>query len=326
MPADSPHPPRPIVRGRRFATPNPEAVHHSFADAARWMASRRPGAWPRTVDVTPTVPRARVGPGELVATWVGHTTVLVQVDGVNVLTDPIWSARCSPVQWAGPKRVAAPGVRLDDLPPIDVVVISHDHYDHLDAATVKQLAAAHPECTFVVPMGVDRRLRGWGIDHCIAATWWDACEVAGLRITCTPAQHFSGRTAFDRDTTLWATWMLEPKQGGAVWFGGDTGWFDAGFRAIGDAFDDVRLALIPIGAFAPRWFMSPVHIDPQQAVDLARIVGARAVLATHHRTFPLADDGYDQPADELAAALADADEPDGWFRVLAHGEVWDVSV
>ena len=232
MPADSPHPPRPIVRGRRFATPNPEAVHHSFADAARWMARRRPGAWPRTVDVTPTVPRARVGPGELVATWVGHTTVLVQVDGVNVLTDPIWSARCSPVQWAGPKRVAAPGVRLDDLPPIDVVVISHDHYDHLDAATVKQLAAAHPECTFVVPVGVDRRLSAWGIHRCIAATWWDACEIAGLRITCTPAQHFSGRTAFDRDTTLWATWMLEPKQGGAVWFGGDTGWFDAGFRAM----------------------------------------------------------------------------------------------
>jgi len=244
---------------------------------------------------------------------------------VNLLTDPIWSDRCSPLSWAGPKRVAPPGVRFEDLPPIDVVVLSHDHYDHLDAPTVRRIVEAHAACTFVAPVGVGRRLAAWGAAHVVEASWWDAVDVCGLRITCTPAQHFSGRTAFDRDTTLWATWMIEPAEGGAIWFGGDTGWFEGGFRAIGDAFDDVRLALIPIGAFEPRWFMSPVHIDPQQAVELARIVGARHVLATHHRTFPLADDGYDQPANELAACLDEASEADGWFRVVAHGEAWDVA-
>lgn len=263
----------------------------------------------------------RVEGGDLVVQWVGHSTLLVQTSGLNLLTDPIWSPRCSPVSFAGPKRVADPGVPFDWLPPIDVVLLSHDHFDHFDQPTLKALHAKHRP-VFVVPSRVGRRLRRLAGARVAELGWWETVSVRNSRVVAVPAQHHSGRGLGDRFETLWCGFVVDTPAAGAIYFAGDTGWWEEGLAAIGETFPDIRLAAIPIGAYEPRWFMSPVHIDPVEAVDLLELVGASSGVAIHHATFQLSDEPMTEPVERLRAELDARDLPGDRFRALRHGEIW----
>jgi len=251
-------------------------------------------------------------------TFVNHATTLLQMDGVNVLTDPIWSDRCSPVEFAGPKRVRPPGLRFEDLPPIDVVLISHSHYDHLDLPTLKRLARAHHP-RFIVGRGVGRILEGAGIGPVTELDWWRGEELrAGFRITSVPTQHFANRGIADRDTTLWTGYTVAGASGTAF-FAGDTG-FGPQFAEIRKRAGPIRLAILPIGAYKPEWFMGPIHMSPRQALDAHNILGAGTSVAIHFGTFRLAEDGQTEAPDELRKAVAEAGDPLPRFWVLDFGE------
>ncbi|HUI40440.1 MAG TPA: MBL fold metallo-hydrolase [Terriglobia bacterium] len=301
---------------------NPQAQVGGFLDLLRWLRTRRPGPWRRWIPSVPgPKPVPRTGPGELRVTFVGHSTVLLQVEGLNVLTDPIWSDRASPVSWAGPRRHRAPGLRLEDLPPIDVLFISHDHYDHLDAPTLRRLCHAHQPAVFC-PLGVDPLLETLGSTQPRAMGWWESSALQpGFRVHCTPAQHFSGRSLFNRNRTLWCSWLLEAPHGN-VYFGADTG-FGPHLEETARRFPPPRLALLPIGAFRPEWFMGPVHMSPDDALRAHRVLGAGTSVAIHHGTFRLADDGETEAADRLRALVKSTPAPTP-FLALEEGVAYEV--
>jgi L-ascorbate metabolism protein UlaG (beta-lactamase superfamily) len=282
-----------------------DAPHGGFGRFLKWRWMRHANPWsPRSnlaVDsMFPMV--ARTARGDLHVTFVNHATVLIQVDGLNILTDPIWSERASPVSFAGPKRTHPPGIRFEDLPPIDVVLISHSHYDHMDLPTLRRLETAHhPQV--VVGLGNGAVLREAGLARVTELDWWQSLQLRpGIQVTGVPSQHFSGRGLFDGDRTLWLGYVIEGPAG-ATYFAGDTG---AGphFAQIRARFGRPRLAILPIGAYRPEWFMEAVHISPEQAVQADEILGAGTAMAMHFGTFALADDGQDEPAGELVRALA----------------------
>ncbi len=305
--AESMNPPYPVsdhFDGEHFFNPgggNPRG----FRDLLRWQFNRQQGAWPAWVENTaqPALPAA-LGPRECAVTFVGHASFLLQFAGLNVLTDPIWSERCSPVSWAGPKRVRAPGLAFEALPRIDLVLLSHNHYDHLDLPTLRRLHAAHRPL-IVTTLGNRPFLADEGIDHVVELDWWQAHEPKpGVKVTVTPAQHFAARGLGDRFKTLWGGFVLATPAG-RIWFAGDSGYFD-GFKAIGDKLGPFDLSLIPIGAYEPRWFMAPVHCTPAEAITIHRDARSRRSLGMHFGCFPLADDGYEQPVADFRAAHATA--------------------
>ncbi len=259
------------------------------------------------------------------ATWVGHATVLVQLRGVNILTDPIWSERASPFTFTGPKRKTAPGLDYAQLPHIDVVLISHNHYDHLDRATVLKLneqAGGAP--LFLVPLGIKPWMKDIGITNVQELDWWDKTAVKGLDFNFVPVQHWSARGLTDRFQTLWGGWTVQAKADGAqppfsLLFAGDTG-FSKDFQDIADRFKRFDLALLPIGAYEPRWFMQPQHVDPGEAVKIHQIVHADKSIGIHWGTFELADESLDVPPKVLAAELKKADVQADRFVTLKHGE------
>ncbi len=251
-------------------------------------------------------------------TWIGHASFLLQWGGRNVLTDPHFSERASPFSFAGPKRLAPPGLALEALPPIDLILISHNHYDHLDDASVRRLALAHPHAHFIVPHGLRPWLLRRGAQTVIELDWWQTVDLAGYRVTAVPAQHFSGRGLFDRDRTLWCGFVLEVA-GARAYFAGDTG-YSQDFADIGQRYTPIDLAMIPIGAYAPRWFMEPVHVDPEQAVRIHQDVGARRSVAMHWGGFRLTAEPPDEPPLQLKRALQAQSLSDQDFSVLRHGE------
>lgn len=258
-------------------------------------------------------------------TWIGHATALVQIGGVNILTDPVFSQRASPFSFIGPSRRTPPGLRLSELPHIDVVLISHSHYDHLDTASVRALnAQAGGPPRFLVPLGIKRWLAGKGIDNAEELNWGDRTRVAGLDVWFVPATHWSARSMGDRNDTLWGGWVVKTPPGAShpysLYFAGDTGYSNDAKR-IGAAFGGFDLALIPIGAYAPRWFMAPQHIDPEEAVKVFRDVGARQAIGIHWGTFELTDEPLDEPPAKLAGATRAAGLPDDAFSVLHHGQM-----
>ena len=251
-------------------------------------------------------------------TWVGHATFLLQVAGLNVLTDPVFSRRVSPFSFAGPERLAPLGLSLAELPPIDLVLISHNHYDHLDDSAVKVLAREHPGVTFVVPLGLKSWFAARGIERVLELDWWQDGAVGDARVTALPAQHFSGRGPFDRNATLWCSLLLEVA-GQRVYFAGDTG-YSKDFADIGAAYPGIDLALLPIGAYEPNWFMRSVHVNPEEAVRMFQDLGAKHAAAMHWGTFRLTLEPLDEPPQRLAQALAKAGiEPERFF-VMQHGE------
>jgi N-acyl-phosphatidylethanolamine-hydrolysing phospholipase D len=232
-------------------------------------------------------------------TWIGHATFLVRLDGVRFLTDPVFAHRVSPLSFAGPQRLVAPGVPLADLPPVDFAVISHDHYDHTDVAAIRALAERGVR--FVTPLGVGELVRRAG-GHAVELDWWQTAEVAGLRVHCVPAQHFSGRGLFDRNRRLWAGFVVEgPTR--RIYHAGDTGYF-GGFAQIAARLGPIDLALLPIGAYLPRAMMQRVHLDPEEAVRAALDLRARATVGMHFGTFDLADEPLDEPPRRFLAEAA----------------------
>ncbi|BDC42153.1 MBL fold metallo-hydrolase [Paraburkholderia terrae] len=258
-------------------------------------------------------------------TWIGHATALLQINGVNVITDPMFSERASPFTFAGPKRRVPPGLALDELPHIDVVLISHSHYDHLDTASVEALnGQPGGPPLFLVPLGIKDWLAKKGITNAQELDWGDETSVAGLDFWFVPATHWSARSLTDRNETLWGGWVLKTPAGAAhpvsVYFAGDTG-YSNDFKRIGAAFGCVDLALIPVGAYEPRWFMGPQHVDPQQAVQIFEDVRAKKAIGIHWGTFELTDEALDEPPKKLAEATHEAGLPDDAFTVLHHGQM-----
>jgi L-ascorbate metabolism protein UlaG (beta-lactamase superfamily) len=253
-----------------------------------------------------------VNGNELRVTMINHSTLLLQQGGINLLTDPIWSARASPFTAIGPRRRREVGVRWQDLPRVDVVLLSHNHYDHLDLLTLRRLAD-RGQCQFIVPARVARLLQSRNIGPVHELDWGEALPLPGRTVHCVPALHFSARTLFDRNRTLWCGYMIEAADR-VLYFAGDTA-FGNHFAAIRERFGAPRLALLPIGAYEPRWFMSPVHMAPDEAMRAHEILAAATSIAIHHGTFQLADEGIDTPKKRLLACA-----PGNSFLVLDNGQ------
>ncbi|MFS8037089.1 MBL fold metallo-hydrolase [Xanthobacter sp. AM11] len=311
--------------GMRFFNPDHPSTDKSLHDLLRWRRQERVrGAWPAVppLPVAQDVPPAAIAGGIRVS-MVGHATVLIQFKGLNILTDPVWSQRASPLPLLGPRRFTPPGIAFDALPPIHAVLISHNHYDHLDLPTLKRLWRAHRP-RVIAPLGNDAVIRrkvpqipvetgDWGARFALSD---EVCAVIH------PANHWSARTLRDRRLALWGGFVLETGEG-PVYFVGDTGYGSGEvFRAVRRAFGPPCLAIIPIGAYEPRWFMAPQHVDPREAVRILEDTGAAQALGIHFGTFRLTDEAQDAPLHALRAALDAAGLPHARFRPLSPGEVW----
>ena len=252
-------------------------------------------------------------------TWIGHATLLLQVGGVNILTDPHLTERASPVSFAGPKRQVPPALSLDNLPRIDVVVVSHNHYDHLDAGTVTRLnrqAGGPPR--FFVPLGLKAWFASRGIDNVSELDWWDHLQHMGLAIHFVPVQHWSARSPWDRNETLWGGWVIE-HPALRFFFSGDTG-YSKDFADIRSRLGPIDLAALPVGCYEPRWFMKENHVNPEESVQIHRDLGARRSVGIHWGTFRLTDERLDEPPKKLTEALAAAGIPAEQFFLMKHGE------
>jgi len=303
--------------GRRFHNV-PDRAQAGGLHVTWWLMNRDLGPWDPadTPRETGDPPPRTVESDSARATFVNHSTVLLQLAGRNVLTDPIWSDRASPVPFAGPRRMHPPGIRFDDLPPIDTILLSHNHYDHLCLETLRRLHE-RDRPTIVTGLGNAPLLTRHGLGPVTELDWWQETGDV-IRTTYVPAQHFSGRGLFDRNRALWGGFFLR-WEGGSIYFAADSG---AGphFAAIRGRLGAPDFAMIPIGAFLPRTIMAPVHMSPAEAVEAHLEVGARRSMAIHFGTFPLADDGQWEPAEELARARAAKGLSPGEFMVPGFGE------
>jgi len=292
----------------------------SFVVRRLWTSSIAPRAFdaPRIANDGTALRAGLVNPS---ITWVGHSTLLVQLDGLNVLTDPNWGARASPLSWAGPRRLSAPGLAFEDLPKIDVVVISHDHYDHLDLGTVKRLADTHNPL-FLVPLGLKAWFGNNGMSRVEELDWWQEREYRGVRFVCVPAQHFSQRTLWDGNTRLWSSWAVLGRER-RLYFGGDTGYF-TGFKEAGQRLGPFDVAAIAIGAYLPPEIMKAVHTTPEEAVQAFVDLNARTLLGIHWGTFDLAEEPLDEPPARMLAEIhrRGIDSKRAWIFQLGETRRW----
>ena len=305
--------------GKRFFNPTlPHGFQHSRRTVIKMMREPR-APWPVWVE-NKGVPRLD-GPlrdGEIAITFVNHATFLIQTRAATLLTDPMWSERASPFRRVGPRRVRHPGVAFEDLPRIDVVLLSHNHYDHLDLATLARLRRRFGP-TVLAAAGDGRLLAPLGFPRLHELDWWNEVRIgAGIKITFVPAQHFSARGLFDRRRSLWGGYVIEAAER-RVYFGGDTG-YSTHFADIRARLGAPDVALLGIGAYEPRWFMQPVHMDPAEAVRAHRDLGARTSIGMHFGTFQLTAEAIDAPQAELKRALADSGIAESEFATLHEGE------
>lgn len=252
-------------------------------------------------------------------TWIGHASFLFQYRGINLLTDPMFSERCSPFGFMGPKRWTPPALNVDHLPPIQLVLISHNHYDHLDHGTVMDLHRRFGDAVkFLVPAGVKPWFTRRGIHNVTELNWWQSCVLPFGEAFFAPTQHFSGRTPRDANATLWGSWWLKFSDF-TLYFAGDTGYGQV-FKTMHEVLGAPDLALLPIGAYEPRWFMREVHVDPFDAVRIHCDLQARQSIAMHWGTFVLTDEPMDEPPRKLREALAQQGLAEDCFAVMKHGE------
>jgi len=315
--------------GERFFNPH-GAPPRSRHDLLRWFVDRRfrgtRAKWPAWAPSPYSDrPPARVEGAALRLSYVGHASFLIQTAGLNMLLDPVWSKRASPFRLLGPRRVNDPGIAFADLPPIDVVLVSHGHYDHLDLATLSRLAAAHRP-RVIAPLGNDTIMRNR--HPAIAAEahdWEDRIEIGtGVAVTLVPTRHWSARNLSDRNESLWASFVIETP-GGRVYFVADSGYGDGRhFRRARERHGPLRLAILPIGAYEPRWFMREQHMNPAESVQAFLDCGAELALGHHYGTFQLTDEAIDAPLTALANALKVAGIPRERFRTLQPGQVWQL--
>lgn len=306
--------------GRHFFNPS-GAAGKPFWQVPRLLLASGKTEWPRRVDNPRFLPPPQPEPGQVVVTHIGHASFLLQTRSGNVLTDPVYAKRASPVQWAGPKRVRAPGLALEALPEIKAVLVSHNHYDHMDMATLRYLEQRfHP--LFLTGLGNARPLKSRGLKQVVELDWWQRHEAGELQFTMTPAQHFSARGVFDRNRTLWGGFLMEAEQR-KVYFAGDSA-YAGHFREIRDRLGSPDLAMLPIGAYDPEWFMQEIHMNPEEAVQAHLDLGARQSVAMHYGVFQLTFEAIDEPVQRLTAKLQQ-DIPAEQFRALGFGESLRIS-
>jgi L-ascorbate metabolism protein UlaG (beta-lactamase superfamily) len=274
--------------------------------------------WPDSVPSRPTRPDASVTGGAVRVTMVGHASTLIQLDGVNILTDPVWSRRVGPTSWLGPARYQEPGIHMEDLPPIHAVLISHSHFDHLDPGTLRALAARHHP-RILAGLGTRAFLDSEGIAGGEDLDWWQSVEQGPVKITFAPAQHWSRRGVSDQNHLLWGSYFVAGQRSSA-YFAGDTGW-GPHFGWVRERLGAPTLALLPIGAYRPRWFMRSQHVTPDEAVQAHLALGAQRSLAIHWGTFDLSDEGVFEPVQDLWAALRQRGISDETFVARFNGGV-----
>jgi N-acyl-phosphatidylethanolamine-hydrolysing phospholipase D len=308
-----------------------ESDGRSFRDFLRWRRERLGQArspQPRRGDlpvVASRIAHPAAPPGEVRVTWVGHSTFLIQAGGFNILTDPVFSDRASPVQWLGPRRLVPPGVRFDDLPPIDAVLLSHDHYDHLDSPTVRKLRSRDGDrVRWITPRGYERWLARRRIRSVTELEWWESTRLNGAAgsavVTALPARHWTRRGPFDEPGRLWASFAIDAGAGARLYFGGDSGYFD-GFTEIGARAGPFDVVMLPIGAYEPRWFMAAAHMNPEEAVRAWSDLGGRGrFVGMHWGTFVLTDEPVLEPPERTRQAWAASEKDDADLSILRHGE------
>ena len=304
--------------GKRFFNPG-DPGGNGLLDLLRWRLTSKPAPWPARVEVTPVQPPRCPNGSGAVATWVGHSCFLIQTEQGNFLTDPVYSDRIGPVSWAGPRPAAGPGMTWESLPRIDAVLLSHDHYDHCDLPTLRA-AARRWGTPVIAPLGHKRLLKSSGIEtQIVELDWWQGHALAsGASAALVPARHWTRRTPFGTNFRLWGGFMIRAG-GRLIYFAGDSGYDNKLFSEIGRRVGHPDLAMIPIGAYEPRWFMADSHMNPAEAVQVHRDVGARLSVAMHWGTFQLTDEGRDDPPKALAEALRTQGVPDTEFIVLPPG-------
>lgn len=314
--------PKGYTRSRvpRYRNTEPHPLQ-GLAGFLRWQLSRIAHRSPPAVETPPSVPctddRGKVPRPRL--TWIGHSTLLLELAGCALLTDPHFSRRASPCQAIGPRRRLPPAMALGDLPPLDLVLISHNHYDHLDRLTLRRLARLGPPRLTVAPPGLGGKLRHWGLTECTELGWWEEREVGSLRVRAVPVKHSSSRWGLDRNRTGWNGYLVEAEDLRFL-FAGDTA-YSGDFRTIRERSGRIDLAALPIGAYQPRWFMRHVHASPEEAVQIHLDLGAKRSVAMHWGTFPLTDEPMDEPPRRLRRALGERGLSADEFLVLGHGEV-----
>lgn len=280
---------------------NGRAERGSLPRIIHWMLTRPRGDWKWRENKTIARPPRRVEGGKLVVTFVNHATVLLQTEGLNILTDPIWAQRTSPFSWIGPRRFRRPGIPLDQLPPIDLILLSHNHYDHMDMWTLRELLKHHTP-RIVCGLGNSEYLAKHGVPGADDLDWWQSIQFSDrMTVRCVPAQHFSSRAISDRDRTLWCGFVLETPHGN-IYFAGDSG-YGPFIEQIQERYESFRLGLLPIGAYLPWFIMAHVHMSPEEAYLLAKELRIHTMIPVHYGTFRLADDRQDQPLEELRSAM-----------------------
>jgi L-ascorbate metabolism protein UlaG (beta-lactamase superfamily) len=314
--------------GQRFF--NPHAVTgRSFGDLLKWMRTRERTAWPASAAMRRyDPPPPRVEPGQAAITFIGHSTFLVRTASMTFITDPVFTTHAGPLGRMGPRRVRPPALPTSALPPIDLVLVSHNHYDHLQPLSLALFAG---RASFVAPLGLRGllpresgrygtrgRSDGDGGNGNHELDWWQRVKVQAAEVTCVPAQHFSARTPWDRNQTLWSGFIVSV-DGVTIYFAGDSG-YPAQFAEIGARGAPIDVALLPIGAYEPRWFMQPMHMNPDEAVRAHVDVNARVSIGMHFGTFQLTDEAIDAPLRALEHARAAAGLAPAAFRVLDFGE------
>jgi L-ascorbate metabolism protein UlaG (beta-lactamase superfamily) len=304
--------------GKKFI--NPTGIQaKGLREVLKWATNRKRGRWNKIENLTyGAKPAARVDRG-IKITFVNHSTFLIQTNGLNILTDPVWSERASPFSFLGPKRKRKPGIKFEDLPVIDLILLSHNHYDHLDLDTVKKIYQEYRP-KIITPLGVKKFLDQKRVYVTGDLDWWDEYQLNNdIKIQAVPAQHFSGRGTFDRDATLWCGYVIKRKERN-IYFVGDTGYNDKTFKEIGERCAPIEIALIPIGAYKPQWFMSPIHCSPEEAIKIHIELKSKQSIATHFGTFALADEGREEPVNDLKEALQGNNIPQEKFIALKEGE------
>jgi L-ascorbate metabolism protein UlaG (beta-lactamase superfamily) len=305
--------------GSRFKSPYGKEPH-GLKEVVRWMFNRKQPKYEVAKDPSYGERPLLFEKENIRITYINHSTFLIQVDGFNILTDPIWSERASPFSFAGPKRVTFPGIRFEDLPRIHVVLLSHNHYDHLDLPTMRMITGAHHPKIYT-PLGVKSFFDDQQLTGATDMDWWDEIILSdSVKLQAVPAQHFSGRGMSDRDKTLWCGYVLKTSNGN-IYFAGDTGYNDKTFVEIGERSGPMSVSLLPIGAYLPNWFMSPVHTSPEEAVKIHFDVKSSKSIGMHFGTFPLADEGQSQSVTDLKSALEKFNLSKDSFVTIKEGEV-----
>ena len=306
-----------IMPNERFKNTDEDAAGKSFREFLKWSFTNKK---PELVAIDSSDEWKELTPTSIdYLVWIGHATYLINKDGLTILTDPVFSKRASPVRFAGPKRLIPPAIPIDQLPNIDVITVSHNHYDHLDLRSLKKIYRANPNAIFLVPKGDKKRLERRGIENVKEFLWWEDIEIKGSKFTFTPVQHWSARGIADRNKSLWGGWFMNLKSE-IIYHAGDTG-YSSDFIETKKRLGSPSLSLIPVGAYAPRWFMKTNHVNPPEAIQVAIDLESERNFGMHWGTFQLTDEEIMEPPELLNQALEERGLSEDFFKVLKPGQV-----